>query len=96
MRQFFGNSPKGNLEEAVKGHRLFVTLEEGVVTGGFGQAVAKWVNGRDNNVKVLCIGLPDKFLEHGSASILKEKYGISAGKVAERVLETYEEEKGKA
>lgn len=86
----------GLLEEALKGHRLFVTLEEGVVTGGFGQAVAKWVNGRDNNVKVLCIGLPDKFLEHGSASILKEKYGISAGKVAERVLETYEEEKGKA
>ncbi len=86
----------GLLEEALKGHSLFVTLEEGVVTGGFGQAVANWVNNRDNSVKVLCIGLPDKFLEHGSASILKEKYGISADKVAERVLETYEEEKGKA
>ena len=79
----------GLLEEALKGHSLFVTLEEGVVTGGFGQAVANWVNNRDNSVKVLCIGLPDKFLEHGSASILKEKYGISADKVAE-------EEKGKA
>ena len=86
----------GLLEEALKGHSLFVTLEEGVVTGGFGQAVANWVNNRDNSVKVLCIGLPDKFLEHGSASILKEKYGISADKVAERVLEAYEEEKGKA
>ena len=86
----------GLLEEALKGHSLVVTLEEGVVTGGFGQAVAKWVNGRDDSVKVLCIGLPDKFLEHGSVSILKEKYGIGADKVAERVLEAYEEEKGKA
>ena len=40
--------------------------------------------------------LPDKFLEHGSVSILKEKYGIDAKSIAERVLKAYEEEKGKA
>lgn len=82
----------GLLEEALKGHSLLVTLEEGVVTGGFGQAVARWVNERDKNSRTLCIGLPDKFLEHGSVSVLKNKYGISADKVAERVLEAYEEE----
>lgn len=86
----------GLLEEALKGHSLFVTLEEGVVTGGFGQAVARWVNGRDRKARTLCIGLPDKFLEHGAVDILKKKYGISADRAAERVLEAYEEEKGKA
>lgn len=86
----------GLLEEALKDHSLFVTLEEGVVTGGFGQAVAKWVNERDSSIKVICTGLPDKFLEHGSVDILKDKYGISAEKIAGRVLEAYEEEKRKA
>lgn len=86
----------GLLEEALQKHHLIVTMEEGVVAGGFGQAVAAWVNNSNYNVKVLCIGLPDKFLEHGSASILKEKYGISADRIAERVLEAYEEEKRKA
>lgn len=84
------------LEKALNGHSLAVTLEEGVVTGGFGQAVADWSNSRNTNAKVLCIGLPDKFLEHGSVSILKEKYGIDAKSIAERVLKAYEEEKGKA
>jgi len=83
------------LKEALKGHSILVTLEEGVVTGGFGQAVAKWVNGQDKNARTICIGLPDKFLEHGSVSILKKKYGISADRVAERVLKEYEEEKRK-
>ncbi len=83
------------LKEALKGHSILVTLEEGVVTGGFGQAVAKWVNGQDKNARTICIGLPDKFLEHGSVSILKKKYGISADGVAGRVLKEYEEEKRK-
>ena len=83
-------------KKALNGHSLAVTLEEGVVTGGFGQAVADWSNSRNTNAKVLCIGLPDKFLEHGSVSILKEKYGIDAKSIAERVLKAYEEEKGKA
>ena len=86
----------GLLEEALKGHSLLVTLEEGVVTGGFGQAVAGWVNERDKSSRTICIGLPDRFLEHGSVSILKKKYGISADRIAGRVLEAYEEEKGKA
>ena len=51
---------------------------------------------KDKNSRTLCIGLPDKFLEHGSVSILKKKYGISADRIAERVLEAYEEEKRKA
>lgn len=74
--------------EVASNHELIVTMEEGVVTGGFGQNVMEWLSSQScNSAKVCCVGLPDKFLEHGSVDVLKEKYGISAGRIAERILE---------
>lgn len=59
-------------------------MEEGVLTGGFGQAVREWLSDK-SNTKVYCVGLPDKFIEHGSVDILKDKYGISAEKIAKNI-----------
>lgn len=73
------------LLEAAKSHNLIVTMEEGVITGGFGQAVMEWLSDK-SSTKVYCVGLPDKFLEHGSVDVLKEKYGISANRIAEKIL----------
>ncbi len=78
---------EGLLEELVEEHRLVVTLEEGVITGGFGQNVASWYEARGiSQVQVFPVALPDQFIEHGSVEILREKYGISAERVTERVL----------
>lgn len=83
------------LEEVLKTHKIIVTLEEGVITGGFGMAVKEWHNNfimeksgsADCAVsKIYSIGLPDKFIEHGSVEILKEKYGISANRIADDVI----------
>lgn len=72
------------LLEAAKSHSIIVTMEEGVLTGGFGQAVREWLSDK-SNTKVYCVGLPDKFIEHGSVDILKDKYGISAEKIAKNI-----------
>lgn len=80
------------VQEAINSHSFIVTMEEGVLTGGFGQAVLEWLDGK-SNAKVYCVGLPDKFLEHGSVDVLKEKYGISAEKIAEKILEIVSEDK---
>lgn len=72
------------LLEVAKNHSLIVTMEEGVVTGGFGQAVMEWLSSK-SSTKVCCTGLPDKFLEHGSVSVLKEKYGISADSIVSKI-----------
>ncbi len=61
------------------------TMEEGVVSGGFGQAVREWYGSHGIEMDVECIGLPDKFIEHGSAGVLREKYGLSAERAAERI-----------
>jgi 1-deoxy-D-xylulose-5-phosphate synthase len=63
---------------------MVVTLEEGVANGGFGEAVAAWYMGK--GITVLPVALPDKFIEHGSVTELKEKYGLDKNSIAERIL----------
>jgi 1-deoxy-D-xylulose-5-phosphate synthase len=65
---------------------LMVTLEEGTICGGLGDAVNDALNGLP--VSVLKIGLTDTFIEHGTVDQLFEKHGLSAGRIAVRV-ETY-------
>lgn len=73
------------LQNLCEKHSLVITLEEGVLNGGFGQAVAEWYGNNDGRMSVMTIGLPDKFIEHGSVSLLKEKYGLDANSVANRI-----------
>jgi len=69
-----------NLKKKIK---YIVTVEENVVTGGFGSAIRELI---DNNVKILSIGLPDKFIEHGSQTELRKKYGLTPDLIAERII----------
>ncbi len=63
-----------------------VTLEENTLWGGFGSAVAELLSDRRIPTPLLRIGLPDRFIEHGSPAILREKYGLLAEKLAPRFL----------
>ena len=49
-------------------HGLLVTTEENVIAGGAGAAVAEFLSAQKVNCDILHLGLPDKFLEHGSPS----------------------------
>ncbi len=65
-----------------------VTIEDGVVAGGFGSAVAELLHAHGlHDVRLKIIGVPDKFIEHGSPAILRELYGLSAGHIKEVVRE---------
>lgn len=76
------------LRELVQDHRLIVTLEDGVITGGFGQAVAAWYEMAGNHtVDVYPVALPDQFIEHGTVELLRKKYEIDAGSVTKHILE---------
>ena len=56
-----------------------VTIEENVVQGGFGSAVLELLQAHDlDHVIVRCIGLPDKYIEHGPQTMLRHKYGLDA------------------
>lgn len=70
-----------------KGHSLIVTMEENVLTGGFGEMVRTFVTSNNINTDIINVGLPDSFLEHGSVDILKKESGIDAESVKSRIIE---------
>ena len=72
---------------------LIVTLEDGTLNGGFGeQFCAKLYTQRDEyNNKVITIGWPDKFIEHGDLKSLEKKYSLDAKSIAESIERKYSE-----
>ncbi len=69
-----------------KGTRRLVTVEDHVIAGGFGSAVLELLESRGlHDIDVRLIGCPDKAVEHGAPSILKELYGISSSHLKEVV-----------
>ncbi|MFA9463258.1 MAG: 1-deoxy-D-xylulose-5-phosphate synthase [Velocimicrobium sp.] len=76
------------LDELLKDHDLFVTLEENVQIGGFGQRVSDYLMTKKlvTNVSVLNISIPDEYIEHGNTDILKEKLGLDADSIVERIM----------
>ncbi|MDR7865301.1 MAG: 1-deoxy-D-xylulose-5-phosphate synthase [Sporomusaceae bacterium] len=62
---------------------VIVTVEDNLLAGGFGSAVLEYINAENLNwVKVFRIGLPDKFIEHGSRPQLLAKYGLTGEGIA--------------
>ncbi len=59
-------------------HDLIVTVEENAVMGGAGTAVAEALQAIRKNSKVLCLGLPDAFIEHGVHETMLAECGLDA------------------
>jgi len=70
--------------------RIF-TIEEHVLQGGFGSAVAELLADNDSSVKLTRIGLPDKFIEHGSSGELLARYGLDIEGLKRRIKEVMQE-----
>jgi 1-deoxy-D-xylulose-5-phosphate synthase len=76
------------MERVEREYSFLITVEENVLAGGFGSAVVEHLSDRAvDRVKVKRIGLPDSFVEQGSQSILREKYGLSPERIAETIEE---------
>lgn len=71
---------------------LIVTLEDNVITGGAGEGIKDIVSNSD--VKVINIGWPDSFIEHGTCEELYAKYGMDAKSIAERIIREFEGQTG--
>lgn len=78
------------LDELAKDHRLFVTVEENVKNGGFGEHVAAYMEACHPTLRVLPIAIWDRFVEHGAVDSLRAKIGLSAPDIL-RAIEEYEE-----
>ena len=64
------------LTEVAATYKKIVTLEDGVRTGGLGSAVLEWLSDHGVSIPVVRLGLPDRFVEHGSPQDLYHLCGI--------------------
>jgi len=66
--------------------KKIVTVEENVLQGGFGSAVMEMLEEEGiANIQFKRIGIPDKFIEHGSPDVLRKNYGLNEECIAETI-----------
>ena len=59
-------------------HKLIVTLEENVASGGFGERVRDFMDREGSDSELITISIPDEYVEHGNVDILKkERFDIT-------------------
>lgn len=79
------------IQASVKKTGRLVTLEDNVLTGGFGSEVLSMLSlNKIWDIKTLCIGWPDQFIQQGSMSELFIQYKLDADSIAERVRDFIE------
>jgi 1-deoxy-D-xylulose-5-phosphate synthase len=76
----------GLMAQLAAEHDLLVTVEEGVLMGGFGSAV--WETLSETGAvspRILRVGLPDRYVTHGKPALLHEEVGYTGERIAERI-----------
>ncbi|WP_342759774.1 1-deoxy-D-xylulose-5-phosphate synthase [Kineothrix sedimenti] len=77
------------IEEAATGHKLFVTLEENVASGGFGEKVREFMDRKEIGKTLLTVTIPDEYVEHGNVDLLRQEIGIDEDSVVKRIITEY-------
>ncbi len=75
----------GLMAQLAAEHDLLVTVEEGVLSGGFGSAVWETLSETGATPRILRVGLPDRYVTHGKPALLHEEIGFTPQRIAERV-----------
>jgi len=83
----------GLMAQLAAEHDLLVTVEEGVLAGGFGTAIWETLNetgltgpgGGASGIRILRVGLPDRYVTHGKPALLHEEVGFTGKRIAERI-----------
>ena len=72
------------LRDVAERHRRVITIEEGAVINGFGAYMTRELSAlaSEHRIEVRCLGLPDRFIEHGGREVLLADLGLDAEGIA--------------
>ncbi|MFA9389401.1 MAG: 1-deoxy-D-xylulose-5-phosphate synthase [Prolixibacteraceae bacterium] len=73
------------LHEVFAKFEQIITVEDGVINGGMGSAILEFMNLHNYQAKVICLGIPDHFIEHGKPEELHHECGFDTAGI-EKVL----------
>ena len=74
---------------------VIITIEDGIVTDGFGTQVAAYMNDIGSTARVISLGVPNRVIEQGTADEQDEECGLTSGRIREIILEQIGESNGK-
>ncbi len=69
-------------------HKLIVTMEENVASGGYGETVASYMQQKGFTNDIYMVAIPDRFIEQGSIDELRAEIEMDAQSITKRILET--------
>lgn len=75
------------LDTLAANHKVFVTMEENIRSGGYGQKVSDYLyEAGKQKIKFINISIPDMFVEHGGVGELYQKLGLDVESLVNRIL----------
>ncbi len=74
------------IDEALKLSHRVVTVEDNMLAGGFGSAVAEYLADKQADFKLLRLGIHDEFVEHGKVAKLYDQLGLNAEQMMQHIL----------
>jgi 1-deoxy-D-xylulose-5-phosphate synthase len=83
------------LHDVFKNHKAVITVEDGMIKGGFGSAVIEFMADNNYNVTVKRLGIPDFFIEQGTQIELKRECGFDTDGIYETIKLAYNKDKVK-
>lgn len=79
------------LRYIIEHHKLIVTMEENVISGGFGEHVTEFYNNENGkDIRIVNIAIPDEYVEHGNVELLRKEVGLDADTIIARAIEAYQ------
>ncbi len=73
------------LHQVCSNFRYILTVEDGILHGGFGSSVLEFIADNDYKVKVKRLGIPDRFIKHGTQQELYKECGFDADSIVKHV-----------
>ena len=70
---------------AAENHKLVVSMEENVASGGYGEKVRELMDNLGTGAKLLQIAIPEEYVEHGNVDQLKHEIGIDTETITDRI-----------
>ena len=78
------------VEWAERNHKIIVTMEENVASGGYGVKVREKLDELPAGAKLVRIAIPDEYVEHGNVDLLKKEIGIDTDTIVEKIMKEME------
>lgn len=74
------------LHTVFKNYEYIITMEDGVLNGGFGSGVSEFMVDNNYTNKIVRFGIPDRFIEHGKVELLERDLGLDSFSITEKII----------